>query len=402
MRDMKDSGIEWAGEIPKKWEVVRIGLLFSFESGNTLTSESIEPYGKYKVYGANGIRGYYNQSNLSGKHILIGRVGALCGNIHIVDEDVWVTEHALIAYNLRNQIDEYFGYVFEAMNLIQFSKASAQPVIASGTISQKLIPIPSIVEQRRIALFLDSKCKQVDTLIANVQAQSEKLKAYKQSLITEVVAKGIEASASMKDSGIDYIGEINAEYDIVTIGSLFRLKKDILGKEPEQVLSITQNGIRIKDTESNKGQNAASYAHYQIVNVGDFAMNHMDLLTGWIDVSLYEGVTSPDYRVFAIKDKTMNPYYFLKVFQAYYKNKTFYGFGQGVANLGRWRLPAGNWSKIQIPVPPIEEQNKIVEYLDKQCAQIDQLIAIKEKKIDKLNEYKKSLIYEYVTGKKEA
>ena len=146
---------------------------------------------------------------------------------------------------------------------------------------------------------------------------------------------------------------------------------------------------------------AQSYEKYQIVNKGDFAMNHMDLLTGWVDISKYDGVTSPDYRVFTLKDKNMERKYFLYVFQSYYKNKVFYGFGQGVSNMGRWRLPAVNFNKITIPVPPIEEQEKIVNYLDLKCNQIDKLIEIKQQKIEKLNEYKKSLIYECVTSKKE-
>ena len=120
-----------------------------------------------------------------------------------------------------------------------------------------------------------------------------------------------------------------------------------------------------------------------------------------VDISRFEGVTSPDYRVFVMQDRSMNPYYFLRVFQSYYKNRTFFGFGQGVANLGRWRLPATNWSKIQIPVPPVEEQNAIVEFLDEKCSQIDQLIEVKQKKLEKLEQYKKSLIHEYITGKKE-
>lgn len=165
----------------------------------------------------------------------------------------------------------------------------------------------------------------------------------------------------MKDSGVAWLGDIDSRFDIKAIGNLFTIKKDIIGREPNQVLSITQRGIKIKDTTSNEGQNAASYAHYQIVNVGDFAMNHMDLLTGWVDISQYEGVTSPDYRVFTLSDNTQIPEYFLRVFQMYYSNRVFYAFGQGAANLGRWRLPRDNFVKIAIPCPPVELQRKIVD-----------------------------------------
>ena len=201
----------------------------------------------------------------------------------------------------------------------------------------------------------------------------------------------------MKDSGVAWIGAVPSDYRIASIGSLFTIKKDIIGREPETVLSITQTGIRPKDLSSNEGQNASSYAHYQIVNVGDFAMNHMDLLTGWIDISKYEGVTSPDYRVFSLNDKEMSADYFLRLFQYYYTNKVFFGFGQGVATLGRWRLPAINFKKIDIPVPPILEQQRIVVAIDEKVGKVDTLISNVQTQIEKLKAYKQSLITEVVT-----
>lgn len=201
----------------------------------------------------------------------------------------------------------------------------------------------------------------------------------------------------MKDSGVAWLGDIDSRFDIKAIGNLFTIKKDIIGREPDRVLSITQRGIKIKDTTSNEGQNAASYAHYQIVNVGDFAMNHMDLLTGWVDISRYEGVTSPDYRVFTLTDNTQIPEYFLRVFQMYYSNRVFYAFGQGAANLGRWRLPRENFVKIAIPCPPVELQRKIVDEIAAKVSKVDALIANQQAQIEKLKQYKQSLITEVVT-----
>lgn len=201
----------------------------------------------------------------------------------------------------------------------------------------------------------------------------------------------------MKDSGVAWIGAVPSDYGTASIGSLFTIKKDIIGREPETVLSITQAGIRPKDLSSNEGQNASSYAHYQVVNVGDFAMNHMDLLTGWIDISKYEGVTSPDYRVFTLNDKEMSADYFLRVFQYYYTNKVFFGFGQGVATLGRWRLPAINFKKIDVPVPPVPEQRRIVAAIDDSVGKVDALISNVQNQIEKLKTFKQSLITEVVT-----
>lgn len=184
---MKDSGIEWIGKIPEHWMTIKVGFCFTFSSGDTLTSESIKEEGDYVVYGANGIRGYYSRSNLEGKHILIGRVGALCGNIHISNGMVWVTEHALIARKKRPLDEKFYGYVFEAMNLGQYSKASAQPVISSETLSSLKFVEPSLDEQKTISAFLDEKCSEIDATIAEKQKQLETLEEYKKSLIFEYV-----------------------------------------------------------------------------------------------------------------------------------------------------------------------------------------------------------------------
>ena len=191
---LKDSGIEWIGKIPEHWETIKVGYCFSFSSGDTLTSESIEDDGDYVVYGANGIRGYYSYSNLNGEHILIGRVGALCGNIHITHGKVWVTEHALIARKKRQLDENFYGYVFEAMDLGQYSKASAQPVISSETLSALKFIEPSLEEQQAIASYLDEKCSEIDVTIADKQRQLETLDEYKKSLIFEYVTGKKEVS----------------------------------------------------------------------------------------------------------------------------------------------------------------------------------------------------------------
>lgn len=173
--EMKDSGIEWIGNIPNDWKVSRVGNFFSFSSGDSLTNEDIRDDGMYLVYGANGIRGYYFKYNLDKKRILLGRVGALAGNVHIVDEKVWVTEHALIASDKLNLVEEYYGYVFESMNLIQYSKSSAQPVISGDTLQKLRFPVPELSEQQAIADYLDETCSKIDESIG-VQGVQTRLK----------------------------------------------------------------------------------------------------------------------------------------------------------------------------------------------------------------------------------
>lgn len=202
----------------------------------------------------------------------------------------------------------------------------------------------------------------------------------------------------MKQSGIDWIGEIPDDWKIIRLKHIFQIKKDIAGKEGFTVLSVTQTGIRPKDM-SSKGQFALDYSKYQLVNSGEFIMNHMDLKTGWIDISKYNGVTSPDYRVFYLTDKNCVKDYYKQIFQYCYKNLIFFSLGQGVADLGRWRLPAEMFNNFTLPLPPKATQQRIAEYLDSKCAQIDSIIEESKKSIEEYKAWKQSVIFEAVTGK---
>jgi type I restriction enzyme S subunit len=201
-----------------------------------------------------------------------------------------------------------------------------------------------------------------------------------------------------KDSGIDWIGRIPEGWKINKFKHLFRIKKIIAGKLGYDVLSVTQQGLKVKNITSNEGQVANDYTNYQLVFPNDFVMNHMDLLTGYVDVSKQEGVTSPDYRTFyAIHPKDIINQYYLYIFQFCYKARLFYNLGQGVSNFGRWRLPAEQQKEFMLPFPPTKEQVKIAEYLDEKCGEIDSLIELQEQMIEKLKAYKQSVITEAVT-----
>ena len=202
---------------------------------------------------------------------------------------------------------------------------------------------------------------------------------------------------SYKDSGVDWLGEIPSTWTTRKLKHIVKIHKRIIGHEGIDVLSITQRGIVVKDITSGAGQLAMDYSKYQIVEIGDFAMNHMDLLTGYVDISKFEGVVSPDYRVFKNESKEINDDYLLKIFQIGYNQKIFYKYGQGVSMLGRWRLPAENFNLFSVPIPSTEEQTKIIEFLDQKTAQIDQAIALKQQQIEKLNEYKQIVIQNAVT-----
>jgi type I restriction enzyme S subunit len=200
-----------------------------------------------------------------------------------------------------------------------------------------------------------------------------------------------------KDSQLGWLGEIPEHWEVKKSKYMFDITKRISGELGHNVLSITQKGIKIKDTESGGGQLSMDYSKYQIVDKGDFGMNHMDLLTGYVDISIYDGVMSPDYRVFKLKDKESDARYMLYLFQKGYWDKLFFPLGQGSSELGRWRLPADEFKLFKFPVPPKIEQIAIADFLDNQTTQIKKFIELKEKSIELLKERKTTIINHAVT-----
>lgn len=201
----------------------------------------------------------------------------------------------------------------------------------------------------------------------------------------------------MKDSGIEWLGHIPTDWDVRKLKFVVKILKRIAGYEGPSVLSITQQGIKIKDIESGEGQLAQDYSGYQLVVRGDFAMNHMDLLTGYVDISCYDGVVSPDYRVFRNLCAGILDEYLLLIFQIGYAQKIFFRYGQGVSLLGRWRLPADHFNEFSIPIPPMDQQRKIVAFLKHKAENIDEAVRIKEEQIKLLRERRQILIQQAVT-----
>lgn len=199
-------------------------------------------------------------------------------------------------------------------------------------------------------------------------------------------------------SGIDWIEKIPGHWKPFRMKYVFSITKRIVGELGHDVLSITQTGIKVKDTESGAGQLSMDYSKYQQVDKGDFAMNHMDLLTGFVDISKYNGVISPDYRVFKLSLKdSFNPY-LLYILQLCYTKKIFFKHGKGVSMLGRWRLPAENFKNFVIPIPPKEEQTKIAAFLDYKLAKIDRFIRKKKLLLALYVERRKSLTRQIINS----
>ena len=189
---LKPSGVAWLGDVPEHWEVKRLGYLAILKSGENITSEMIAEGGDYPVYGGNGLRGYYHQFTHHGLFVLIGRQGALCGNINYGDGKFWASEHALVMWPLTKFVTKWMGELLRTMNLGQYSVTAAQPGIAAEVIRELKIPVPPLPEQTAIAGYLDAETGKIDALVTKVEEALERLQEYRTALITAAVTGKID------------------------------------------------------------------------------------------------------------------------------------------------------------------------------------------------------------------
>lgn len=416
MREMKDSGFEWIGKIPLNWEVDKLKFHLKRNEprnpGDTVVLSLYRELGVIPKDSRDDNHNVTSEDTSKYKYVqpgdfVINKMKAWQGSV-AVSEYEGIVSPAYFIYKFTDDAfyRRYFHYLLRSCYKDEFMRLSGgirvgQWDLPSVALDNTAVIIPPMKEQKSIAAFLDAKCSEIDAFTVDIQTQIDTLEQYKRSIITEAVTKGMNPDVEMKDSGNQYWGRIPTNWHLSDIKYLFEIVKRIAGKEGYDILSVTQKGIKIKDISNNEGQVAESYANYQFVYPGDFVMNHMDLLTGWVDCSKLFGVTSPDYRVFRLRDKNNSLNYYKYIMQTCYMNRIFYSLGQGVSNLGRWRLQTSSFNNFMVPVPPVEVQESIANYLDKKCTEINACIDDKQRQLEVLEEYKKSLIYEYVTGKKE-
>ena len=404
----------WISAIPSHWEYVRAKRLFdNHKEKNTGNKESnilsltlkgvinndkdnpigLSPsdYATYQIFEKDDL--VFKLIDL--ENISTSRVGII--------PERGIMSSAYIRFSAREEINTRYFYMqyydWWLRQIFNGLGAGVRQTLSAADLLNIKIVVPPREEQDQIVRYLDWQILKINHLINGYQKQIKLLDERKITLINEAITHGIHTGVNMQEVQSNWIKEIPSHWQFNKIKQHFEIKKRIAGEEGYDVISITQQGLKVKDIASNEGQMAANYSKYQFVYPGDFAMNHMDLLTGFIGLSNCFGVTSPDYRVFsAINLEKTDLKYFLYVFQLGYKRKIFYGLGRGAANKGRWRMPAINFKNYDIPVPPIQEQREIVGYIEKETEKIDLLKKEVEKQIEYLREYRTRLISDVVTG----
>lgn len=400
-RKMRDSGIPWIGEVPEGWEFSKIKYHCTMKSGDNITALDISDNGEYPVYGGNGLRGFYKIYNKNGNHILIGRQGALAGNVHLVNGKFWATDHAVIVTLKNDVFINYFFRMLESMNLNQYAfDTAAQPGLSVSRIMNLNIVLPNLKEQHRIADFLGSKCSEIDTLIENLRARMESAKEYKKAVITKAVTKGLDKDAKMKDSGVEWIGEIPEGWKVVRFKHIASIKSNLV--QPDKYMKYPQ--IAPDNIEKDTGR---LLSHQTVEESGVISGNHLfyrgQILYSKIRPNLnkltvapFDGLCSADMYPIESKLPTL--------FMVYSMLSTYFVSQVSLIIQDRVKMPKINQEElgeIKVAVPSQQEMLTIADYLDSKCSEIDALLQNYEYQIATLEEYKKSLIYEYVTGKKE-
>lgn len=409
MREMKDSGIEWIGKAPAKWNYVRgkyilkymqkpvkinDGVITCFrngevtlrrnrrEEGFTMADKEIGyqgvDVGDLVVHGMDGFAGAIGISDSRGKASPV---------LNVLDS----TENKrYVMYYLRSMA---YGEVFSALATgIRVRSCD----LRWNKLSELIYPVPPLDEQKSIVCFLDNKCSEIDAISADIQKEIEILEQYKRSVITEAVTKGLNPDVEMKDSGAEWIGRVPNNWNLGRIGGFYSLRNEKVSDKDYQPLSVTMKGILPQletAAKTNDGDNR------KLVRKGDFAINSRSDRRGSCGISKYDGSVSLINTVLTPRGE-MSAAYYDWVFHCTRFSDEFYRQGHGIVD-DLWTTGWQEMKKIIIPVPPFLEQNKIADYLASKCSDIDSVISQKNQQLETLSNYKKILIYEYVTGKKE-
>lgn len=408
-RKIKDSGVEWIGEIPEEWKIKKLKFVASIKSGEGITSNDLSEDGEFEVYGGNGVLGRCNTYNVEGSKLIIGRVGALCGNVRYVNKKLYVSDNALILSLKDGEINQYYYYLLDGANLGRLNTSNAQPLITGTKVLNLYIPDIDRESQFNIANYLDKKCSKIDETIEKEKQVMEKLKEYKQSVITEAVTKGLNLNVKMKDSGVEWIGEIPEHWENRKLKTLLleamkygaNESGEIYDENEPRYIRITDITLDSKLKDEGKLSLPLDIAKPYLLEDGDILFARSGATVGKSFIFKEEYGLSA-FAGYLIKAK-LNKNIAIPQFVFYYTLSNSYNewkkriFIQAtIQNIG-----ADKYSNMNVAIPTINEQQQIVDYLDKKCSSIDKLISNKEKLIEKLTEYKKSLIYECVTGKME-
>ena len=423
MREMKDSGIEWIGEIPKDWCVKNGKYVFNvygMSVNDDFISDTVEESYKIKYYKVDNLNEateqFYVKSNfanfsikiyeIKGPIILVPkRGGAIYTNKVRIEKEACLFDSNIMGLTTNNNV-RFMAYVLYGRGLSDIGDVTTIPQINKKHIDVLKIPVPSINEQEVIVEYLDTKCSEIDATTEDIQKEISLLEEYKKSVITEVVTKGLNPDAEMKNSGIEWIGEIPKHWKVLRIKNVGEYRNGLTYK-PTDLTDENTGTLVLRSSNIQDGKISLNDNVY----VSTFVSSDLKVKKGDILICSRNGsreLVGKNAIIEDLKDVTFGA--FMMIFRCNSPKYLYYILNSKVFSyyLGSFftstinQLTGSNFGNMKIVyVSDKLEQSKIVYYLDSKCSEIDSLIADKKRQLDILADYKKSLIYEYVTGKKE-
>ena len=405
MREMKDSGVEWIGEIPKNWKICRLKDYAHICNGRDY-SEVLDENGDYPVIGSGGQFAKACEPLYQKESVLLGRKGTIDKPL-FVDYPFWTVDTMYYTEIKENVSAKYFYYLCTQIEFDFYQYGSAVPSMTQRDLYNVNFPYPTLDEQRRIANYLDRKCSQIDTIIAQQQEVIEKLKAYKLSVITEAVTKGLNPNVPMKDSGVEWIGEIPEHWDFRRIKNCC-LIVDCKNRTPDPDPDGEYIVVRTTCIRDGSFSYEGSY-HTNAENFKEWTAKgqpqHGDIFFTR-EAPMGEACLVPDTDNLCMGQRVMffrpldgsDPRYILYSIYGPLAREYIDSKNKG-STVGHLKL--GQVASLPLFYCPPREQSEIANYLDKRCGAIDKVVEKKAEIISRITDYKKSLIYEVVTGKKE-
>lgn len=407
MREMKDSGVAWVGKIFHTYELKRLKYVFQIkdEFRQPITADKRNQNAEilYDYYGASGAIDKIDGYTIDDHVLLIGEDGAnlRLRNLPLVYEvcgKAWINNHAHILKPGKMLCFRYAFHMLESLDINPYITGSAQPKFNQESLQNSYVIVPPLSEQYQIANFLDAKCAEVAALSADIQSQIDTLEQYKRSVITKAVTKGLNPDAEMRDSGIPWIGEIPTNWVCIRGKYILKYLQKPVHADDGVITCFRDGEVTLRSNRREDGFTMADKEiGYQGVDVGDLVIHGMDGFAGAIGVSDSRGKASP---VLNVLDTEQNKRYIMYFLRGMAYSDVFLALATGI----RVRSCDLRWNKLSelfYPVPPLGEQETIVAYIDDVIQKTNEVIADKKKQLETLDAYKKSLIFEYVTGKKE-
>ena len=403
---MKPSGFDYLGNIPASWDVKRFKYCVQICNGGEYADIEVEE-GGYPVIGSGGEFARASKYCYRGESVLLGRKGTVDKPLYVNDA-FWCVDTMFYTKAKQGMIPKFLYYCALCFRFDYYVTATALPSMTQKDLGSEMIAVPPTNEQQAIADFLDIQCAKIDSVIADIEKQIDTLQKYKKSMITEAVTKGLDRSVPMKDSGIEWIGEIPKHWNINKTRYLASLcsgatpSKDVYTYWEGNIPWVSSQEVKsdiITDTSLHISEEAIRSCSTKLMPAGTLVMVvRSGILQHTIPVALLgvPATINQDIKAFVFKPEMI---------PAYYK---YYIQGENDALLNVLikdkttveSIDNNLLLSLRVMVPPIQEQKDIVNYLDERCSKIDSIISDKQAQLDAIIQHKKSLIYEYVTGKK--